>query len=120
VFRYREERRVWRFEEPDTYRERGVVIERIERSARPLHDRQKWTELDFDTISECSRADHTGIEWMKKASENGDFDLTKVGWTPSVSWVARRKQVKEWMDIGPVWGQICEMDRVFDIEIDYA
>jgi hypothetical protein len=59
VFRYREERRIWRFEEPDAYRERGVAIER---TARPLHDRQKWTELDFGAISEYSRTDHTVIE----------------------------------------------------------
>jgi hypothetical protein len=31
---------------------------------------------------------------MKTAFENGDFDITKVGWTDLVSWIARRNGMK--------------------------
>jgi hypothetical protein len=34
------------------------------------------------------------IEAMKNACENGDFDLTKVRCTSSVTWIAQRNEVK--------------------------
>jgi hypothetical protein len=39
----------------------------------------KRTEPDGNAISECLRTDHRIIEGMKKAFEDGNFDVKKVG-----------------------------------------
>jgi hypothetical protein len=87
---------------------------------RPSHRPQNRRELELDAISECSGTHHRIIEGMKTASENGDFDLTKVRWTSLASWIAPRNEVKWWIDISPVCGQICEMDKVMNFEIYYV
>jgi hypothetical protein len=80
VFRYREEGRDWQFEEPGTFRGRGGGNRNNKKdSRRPSHGPRNGTELDLDAISECLGTDQAIIEGMKKASENGDFDHTKVG-----------------------------------------
>jgi hypothetical protein len=52
---------------------------------------------------------------MKIVSENGDFDVTKPGRTVSVSSIARRNEVIQWIDIGAVLGRTYEMETVMDI-----
>jgi hypothetical protein len=70
--------RVWQFEEPDTYRQRGNGNRNNRKdSLSSWHGPQKGTGLDLDVISERSGSDHRIIEQMKITPENGDFDLTK-------------------------------------------
>jgi hypothetical protein len=53
-----EEGRVWQFEEPDTYREKGIRNGKNRKdSRRSSHGPQNGTGLDLDAINECLRTD---------------------------------------------------------------
>jgi hypothetical protein len=57
---------------------------------------QNWIWMRWVSAWELTdhRSDHGVTQWMKIASENGAFDITKVGWTDLVGWIARINKVK--------------------------
>jgi hypothetical protein len=53
------------------------------------------TRHDTDAVPQDVRPlYHRITDGMKIAPENGGFDLTKVGGTSSVRWIAQRNEVK--------------------------
>jgi hypothetical protein len=66
--------------EPRPYSGGATRSKRNENSElRPSYGQQQGTELDLDAISECLRTDHKITERMTIASENGEFDVAKMG-----------------------------------------